>query len=165
VSEYHLEVTRDLNGPADEFCHEDSCWWGGESESRCALKSWGGLALRSYGHESDRYATGRAWVQPLDETLRPTHDAVGAKAYIVYNGYEKLDGYTPARIVAHLTGLTYRKIELHISPQYVNGSSGYLVADEATCAETNILELCYDQHYKADSDTIPHPTDSEVIAA
>lgn len=161
VSSHWVEFTRNLNGSAEEFCNEDSCWWGGYSYSRCSLKSWGGIGLRSYCSEhDDTYCPrGRAWVQPLDADMRPTHDTMGAHAYLVYNGYGNMDGYTPARIVAHLTGRTYRKVAVSLRPQYVNNSNGYLVADEATCNKVDSITFEADQH-----DTLDHTT-LEVAAA
>lgn len=130
-AEYAIEVTRDLNMTAEEFGHEDSCWWGGYESSRCALKSNGGFGMRDLPHGEVR---GRAWVMPLktkdDGDLTPTFDAQNAAAYVVFNGYGSLSGYTATRILAHMTGMTYRKIRFTCSPMYVNNSSGYLVAPE-----------------------------------
>jgi hypothetical protein len=145
---YWIEFTRDLNGEAEEYANEESCWWTSHSYSRCALKQWGGLALRSYRDlDAESYSpAGRAWVQPLNAKKRPTHDVMNAHAYLVYNGYGVLAGYQPARIVAQLAGLTYRKVGLVLSPQYVNGATGYLVADEVTCKNTEHVELSADVH-------------------
>src|SRR5205807_3813691 len=49
-----LEFTRDLNQPPEAFYNGESCWWTSHASSRCALKSWGGLAMRSYAEPSDR---------------------------------------------------------------------------------------------------------------
>lgn len=155
-SEYHIELTRDLNLSAAEFYHEDSCWWGGYSESRCALKSWGGIGLRSYDSmtEDPGYPEGRAWVQPLNADLKPTHDAKNAAAYIVYNGYGEMSGYTPARIIAQMTGMTYKKINFSASPQYVNSGIGYLVASAETCAKTAEVWFHGNTHNKRDADEL-----------
>jgi hypothetical protein len=152
-STWHVEFTRHLNADPAEFAHEDSCWWQSYYGSRCCLKNWGGIGLRSYEEGADRECPeGRAWVQPLNDELRPTHDAVNAFAYVVYNGYGEIDGYKAARIVAHLTGRTYRKVSFSAYGQYVNGDSGYLVADEATCeanAHLSIRSLA--EHDKLDA--------------
>lgn len=151
-SEWYVEFTRDLNLSAEDFYHEDSCWWQSYYESRCALKGWGGIGLRSFDDpERSDSVSGRAWVQPLNSDLKPTHDAMGAHAYIVYNGYGDLDGYKAARIVAHLTSKTYRKVDLSASPQYVNSGVGYLVADEATCAATTAVDYYYQAHDTLDA--------------
>jgi hypothetical protein len=146
---WHVEFTRDLNQPAEAFYHATSCWWGSEGHSRCALKRWGGLGMRSYdteGQDRDR-PTGRAWVQPLDRDLRPTIETLNAHAYLVYNGYGELSGYTPARLVAYLASRTYRKVPVGIRWQYVNNGTGYLVADQATCdATSNVAIRMNDQH-------------------
>lgn len=158
-----IEFTRDLNAPPNEFCNEDSCWWQSYSASRCAFKQWGGLGMRSYHNEGTytENAMGRVWVQPLDSALRPTHDVLGAHGYVIYNSYGTLDGYTAARIIAHLTGRTYRKVSVDLEPQYVNGNSGYLVADEATVRETKQVCFSDSEHSTRDAHTI----DNERIAA
>jgi hypothetical protein len=160
TSEWAVEFTRDLNLSPEDFCHEDSCWWGSYYESRCALKSWGGLGIRTF--ENDGYAdvpTGRAWVQPLNKDMQPTHNTINAHAYVVFNCYEALSMAKPARIIAHLTGRTYRKIQLNSDAQYINGDSGWLVADEETCQNTDSLYFDHDCHDKYDADQ-----DQEVYA-
>lgn len=146
-----IEITRDLNLSAADFYHEDSCWWQSYSESRCALKTNGGIGLRTFTQYNS--VSGRAWIMPLrltDEAeLVPTFDAMAADAYIVFNGYGDLDGYTPARIVAQMTGLTYAKVGFGCGPMYVNSDSGYLVASQDVLtrqAERGFLRLDVDQH-------------------
>lgn len=153
VSSWYVEVTRDLNQPADEFVHDDSCWWQSYSYSRCALKNWGGLGLRSYADScSPSYRpTGRAWVQPLDDSLQPTHNAASAFAYVVFNGYGELGGYTAPRIIGHLSSRSYRRIGLCNERQYVNNERGYLVADAATCEETSSLSFRFTEHDTRDA--------------
>ncbi len=131
-TDIQVELTRDLNLPAEEFYHAESCWWQSYSNSRCALKSNGGIGMRTFSHYGS--VEGRAWIMPLrlseDDFLRPTFDSLTADAYVVFNGYGDLSGYTPARVVAGMAGMTYRKIDFNCSPMYVNGTSGYLVASE-----------------------------------
>lgn len=150
--EYHVEVTRNLNLSAADFYHEGSCWFGrGEyAVSRCALKTSGGLGLRTFG---DYGVTGRAWVMPLrlndDDNLRPTCDTLTPDAFVVFNGYGALEGYAPARIVAHMAGWTYRKISFECEPMYVNNSTAYLIAPEHIAEEFSDdgrLYLTVDQH-------------------
>ena len=135
-AEFQVELTRNLNMSAEDFYHEDSCWWQSYSESRCALKSNGGIGMRTFsGHDGFHpRVQGRAWIMPLrlndQGYLVATFDAQTADAYMVFNGYGDLEGYTPARVVAGMVGMTYRKIGFTCDPMYVNGSSGYLVAPE-----------------------------------
>jgi hypothetical protein len=130
--DFEIEITRDLNLSAEEFYHEDSCWWQSYSESRCSLKTNGGIGLRTFGQYGD--VQGRAWIMPLklDEQgeLHATFDSMTPDAFMIFNGYGDLSGYAPARIVAHMAGMTYRKVSFDNSPMYVNNSSGYLVANE-----------------------------------
>lgn len=137
-SEVNVEMTRDLNQSASDFYHEDSCWWQSYYESRCALKSNGGIGMRTFSHSELGYVTGRAWVMPLkfeDGGFAPTFDTRSPDAYIVFNGYGDLEGYAAARIVASMTGLTYRKVSFSASPMYVNSDAGYLVAPESLAAQ------------------------------
>jgi hypothetical protein len=64
----------------------------------------------------------------------PTFDTMRAHAFMVFNGYGNLSGYAPARILAHMAGMTYRKVTFTRSmdngEMYVNGDAGYLVAAE-----------------------------------
>jgi len=90
--------------------------------------------------------SGRAWIQPLDENLEPISDLDNAVAYLVYNGYGDLEGYVGTRIVAYMTSKSYRKIGLNIYGQFVNGDSGYLVADEAICADITSISFDYPMH-------------------
>lgn len=152
TSDWAVEFTRRLNLDADDFCHDDSCWWQSYYKSRCALKNWGGLGMRAF----DSYDTpvGRAWVQPLDADLQPTHDTLGAHAYLVYNSYGQVDEYKAARIVAHLTGRTYRKVVFMANPQYVNSNMAILVADEATCLATSEVNYTFGEHDHRDAYTM-----------
>lgn len=135
-SEFHIEFTRDLNQSAGYFYHEDSCWWQSYENSRCALKNWGGLAMRTFTNEDDDHddPSGRVFVFPLGADLKPTQNAETAHAYMVFNAYGALSGYSSARIIAHLAGMTYRKVAfgMAIPDGYVNSSAGYLVASPDT---------------------------------
>jgi hypothetical protein len=129
-----VAVTRELNMGPEEFYNDDSCWWQSYTASRCALKSNGGFALRTFGPDGEVY--GRAWVLPFryDQSTIPqfetTFETVEADAFIVFNGYGDLGGYAPARLLAHMVGMTYRKIAFTCDPMYIN-AGGYLVAPEA----------------------------------
>lgn len=155
---WHIEFTRDLNASADEFCHGDSCWWGGYAASRCCLKNWGGMGMRSYSTEdTESYRpSGRTWVQPLDDTLDATHHTTDAHAFVIFNSYGDLGGFLAARIIAHLTGKTYRKIEYNADGQYVNNEVGYLVADQATCDATESVYLSHDEHHQRDAQSVTY---------
>lgn len=150
--DFSVATTRDLNMSPDEFYHDDSCWWQSYSEGRCALKANGGFGLRSFHANGD--VSGRAWVMPLkadpdgQSPLRPTFDTVTPDAFVVFNGYGQLEGYTAARIVSHMAGMTYRKVTFTCSPMFINGDSGYLVAPEeiATDYTDGTLRLTVDQH-------------------
>lgn len=164
-SDIAVELTRDLNLPAEDFYHEDSCWWQSYSESRCALKTNGGIGMRTFGGYGGNEVTGRAWIMPLrvtgeDGALRPTFDARTADAYMVFNGYGDLSGYTPARVVAGMAGMTYRKVGFDCSPMYVNNGSGYLVASEEVIEKhKTTVSLYVDIHSNL------YHTDAALVAA
>lgn len=154
--DFEIEITRDLNLSAYDFGHEESCFWTTYYESRCILKSNGGFGLRTFlkgtSTSSGDYVTGRAWVLPLKLVgdnhptlfpppptlgtnefaykLTPTFETLRPDAFVVFNGYGDLEGYAPARLLSHMAGMTYRKVELAVSGLYVNNESGYLVAPE-----------------------------------
>ena len=163
VSEHSIEVTRNLNLSAYDFGHEDSCWWQSYAYSRCSLKSNGGLGLRTF--DSSGEVSGRAWVQPLrmvndgdpSSAMGPTFDTESPDAFVTYNGYGDLDGYTAARLLAHMMGWTYRKVGLNAGNQYVN-SGGYLVAPENIASKYNSGSVCLDMDdhsnlYRTESNT------------
>jgi hypothetical protein len=160
-AEYQVAVTRQLNLPPEDFANGDSCWWGSYAASRCALKSNGGFGLRTF---YDVYGVvgveGRAWVMPLRQfdgggrnnpILVPTFETLEADAFVVFNGYGNLTNYTPARILAHMVGMTYRKVGFEAGGEgvmYINGECGYLVAPEeiATRYEDADLDLDIEAH-------------------
>lgn len=126
-----IAATRDLNLSAADFYHDDSCWWQSYSYSRCTLKTNGGFGLRSFTARGT--VSGRAWVMPLRQDprgrLAPTFDTITPDAFIVFNGYGELSGYTAPRLLAHMAGYTYRKVGFDCESMYIN-AGGYLVAPE-----------------------------------
>jgi hypothetical protein len=71
---YSFELTRDLNRPAHQFYHSDSCWWTCHAESRCYAKQNGTIGLRTF--EGER-VTGRVWLVPLRLALGPQKKNTG----------------------------------------------------------------------------------------
>lgn len=168
--DYTLAVTRDLNLSARDFGHPGSCWWMSYKASRCVLKTNGGFGLRSFG---DGEVTGRAWVMPVKSVgydFTPTFDAQSPDGFIVFNCYGDLSGYSAARIVAQMSGMTYRKVRLRITDVYVNHdggeSFGYLVAPEAIAAPytDSSIGLTVDRHSTLHEDENAAPaTNTEEI--
>lgn len=145
-----VEFTRRLNRSASYFYHSDSCWWEGYRTSRCALKTNGGLGMRTFDEWGD--VSGRAWVLPLKRGmsgLRPTFDTVSPAAMVVFNEYGDLAEYAAPRILSCMTGWTYRRVSFECTPMYVN-SGGYLIAPEAVTREyeRKSLLLSVHQHSK-----------------
>ena len=133
--DFTIAVTRKLNLSARDFAHPESCWWTSYSTGRCMLKTNGGFGIRTF---NGRDVSGRAWVFPLKKRdngeLTPTYETATPDAFVVFNGYGDLTGYAPARIMAHMNGMTYRKVEFNSEPMYVNSGSGYLIGPEELVA-------------------------------
>ena len=148
---FTVEVTRLLNRRASYFYHAESCWWGngGYGDSRCAFKTNGGVGMRSLSPHGSEAVTGRAWLLPLRKDsngyLTPTFETLTPDAFVIFNGYGELNSYTAPRIVAHLTGWTYSRIDFECRPMYVN-SGGYLVAPEDICRTVKDLSLSVPKH-------------------
>lgn len=140
-SEIEIEITRDLNQSASYFYHSDSCWWGGYYQSMCHLKQLHGFAIRTFDSLSGQL-NGRAWVIPLTRTDRDWTDCADAEkcdGYMLFNPYGP-DGYEFARILAQLTGMTYKKIAFGLgSDSYVNGNKGFLISSAEHCAATLVV--------------------------
>lgn len=142
-----VAVTRNLNLPARSFVNDDSCWWQPDyRESRCAFKTNGGFGLRSFA----RGVGGRAWVFPVDGYNRPIFDTLNAAGFVVFNGYGNLEGVTGARVMAHITGMTYQRIgfRVHLDGEegmQINGYSGYLLTPQGE-ARPDRLVWSLDHH-------------------
>jgi hypothetical protein len=125
------------SGPAECDC-SDACR--AETARRAATSTEPEPAVRT--------VTGRVWVQPVRfaRTLwHPTFDIEGADGFVVFNGYGDLSGYTPTRILAHMVGMTYRKIEYREGDAYIN-AGGYLVAPEGRTSTTPEIRLTAPHH-------------------
>ena len=166
---YRLSITRDLNKPKHEFVHGDSCWWSSYWWSRCNLKSLGGFGLRTWETDANgnEKPNGRAWMMPLKVNtpggtnarnygiLQAAPEMLPADAYIIFNGYgprnTRLDSLEFGRMVASMTGKSYRKIDFSISHHlmYVNGTNigadstgkGILVAEQSICDQIGAFAL------------------------
>jgi hypothetical protein len=149
---YSIEATRQLNLDASEFFHSESCWWQSYYASRCTLKSNGGFGIRTFDEYGD--VSGRAWVMPMkkdaNDYLNPTSNAEDPDAFVVFNGYGELSGYTGARIMSQLSGMTYRKTSFYVSGMYVNDDSGYIIAPE------DLAEKIYKRHNGIEINTTAH---------
>lgn len=111
-------------------------------------------------------AVGRAWMIPLALTLRGTADnsrfgkwmpdaPLPAEAYVVFNGYDgrrsqdRAELLDFARIIAQMTGKSYRKIDFYAPSMYINGTrigedgtpKGVLIAEQSVCAENAKVEI------------------------
>lgn len=176
-SDYFIEVTRQLNQSPEAFYNGDSCWWGGYANSRCALKTNGGFGLRTFSTAApaedegdyEEQVTGRAWVMPLrrehrrgggPDRLVPTFDTMQPDAFIVFNGYGSLEGYPGGRIMAYLSGWTYRRVRFSVTGMFVNGDVGHLVGPQDLVEQfSDGIELWLEKHsglYETEHEEMAH---------
>jgi hypothetical protein len=80
-----------------------------------------------------------------DGELVPTFDTMSPDAFVAFNGYGDLNGYTGARVMAAMAGWTYARISFECSPMYVN-AGGYLIAPEEIVQTCKSLDLSVRQH-------------------
>lgn len=147
--DFDIEFSRLFDQTAEEWGHAGSCWWQSYYHCRCAMKSNGGVGLRSINVKrgGGRQVLGRAWLYPLKKVtdeprngdpangwLVPTFNTETPDAFVVYNGYGNLQGYAAPRLIANMQGMTYRKVNMSLLTRpktgYINSGSGYLVAPE-----------------------------------
>jgi hypothetical protein len=85
--------------------------------------------------------------QDENDELAPTFETQTPDAFVVFNGYGDLSGYTAPRIVAHMAGMTYRKVGFDCDPMYIN-AGGYIVAPEEIAKKytDGSLSLSVQQH-------------------
>jgi hypothetical protein len=143
---HRVGFTRDLNQPREEFCNDDSCWWTDYWYSRCRLKQMHGMAVRTFDEDGDPIS--RAWLAPVkikpmldrygdpisgQKVLEPV-EALPADGYVLFNAYG-MEALPFARLIAQMTGKSYRKIALTIDGAYVNNNHGVLIAEQSDCAQ------------------------------
>jgi hypothetical protein len=149
--EFLIEVTRDLNLTSTEFANSASCWWSNYKESRCALKTNGGIGLRSFEDDDpDKNPNGRVWIMPLkvapDGGLTPTF-RTDTGVFFVFNGYGVLEEKAGVNVVQAMTDAEEVKlITFEADRYYVNNSRGYLMGPKDTIGHIDRLRLPLQQH-------------------
>lgn len=163
---HRISLTRNINLPRAEFVNDNSCWWSDYWYSRCTLKSLGGLGIRLW--TADRRGgdvpVGRAWMIPLAQATGEDRYSYGAwkpdaplpaPAYIIFNAYDgrtsqdRAELFDFARIIAQMTGKSYRKVAFTAPNMYINGatlgtdtqSKGVLIAEQSVCSVYNKVEI------------------------
>jgi len=147
-ADLRVAVTRNLNLPAHEFAHSGSCWWTDYRTSRCALKTNGGLGIRSFADNGR--VNGRAWILPLtpavDGSLSPTFRTTG-KHWLVFNAYGELNEQLAARVVSYMTEIpTFNRVDVNQELMYINNATGYLIAPQEALNRHTSLRLTITQH-------------------
>jgi hypothetical protein len=100
-----------VNGTPEEYCHRDSCWWGGYAQSRPMLRNNGGYALRMWEKGKP---VARCWVAPV------------ADGYLIFNAYGKLDLNLFAQILSTDWGMKFTRCSLtYPSGIYINNCAGF----------------------------------------
>lgn len=121
-------------GPA-EYCHQDSCWWGGYSFSRAVLFMGGGYAVRSWDLSGDvQKPIARCWLLPYQGK------------YVLMNAYGSCDLYKFARLLSNAWGLSYKKISVRCSASdrqqlYINSGEGILLGGVGEIEKMGSLEM------------------------
>lgn len=140
-----ISLTRNLDMDPSAYENEGSCWWGEFSYSRCELKAWNGYAVRTWTSptaDQNGRPESRAWLLPveIDEHGRViTKPTLAPNAYLLFNAYGELEMLPFARIIAGMTGKSYKKIgfEMHA---YIN-SGAVLIAEQSICDKLNSIYL------------------------
>lgn len=113
-------------GDAEEYCHRDSCWWGGYSSARPMLAGNGGYALRMWENGKP---VARCWIAPV------------ADGYVMFNAYGKMDLGLFARVISTSWGLKYGKCSmLYPESIYVNNGSGFHLHAEDP---KTVVDICH----------------------
>jgi len=139
---FKVEFTRNINRPASAFAHRESCWWSSHWQSRCQFKNLGGMGIRTFNSQDK--VSGRCWLIPLEiansgRIWQPSFKS-NSDAYIAFNAYgHELMPFS--RMVAQLTGKSYRKVELNGSRMYINGHVGVLIASQEVCDANSTVTL------------------------
>lgn len=78
---------------------------------------------------------------------RPTFDTVTPDAFLIFNGYGALQGYAAPRVLAYMTGWSYKKTDISIaSSMYLNSAYGYLVARQEILDSCTVVRLELENH-------------------
>ncbi|MHB8995769.1 MAG: hypothetical protein ACYC63_11000 [Armatimonadota bacterium] len=151
---YTFDFDDYLDWQAGDFGDEGSCFWSCNAAAREMLRRNGAFALRFY--DDDGYGIARSWVAPY-------YDG----SFVVFNGYNHNSGgyrdfhaapshglttLAQARILSHILGGTYKKVELENRGQingtlWINSGCGYVVgsidavADTPKCVDLDYPEL------------------------
>jgi hypothetical protein len=153
-----VRLDRAIGRDRHEYVNDNSCWWTDYWYSRCTLKSLGGMAIRCYNGD-DKLATARGWLIPLwygeaySTGWKPEPDLAKANGYVVFNVYDrngKLEAMHLGRMVAQMTGKSYKRVALGVHAMYVNGTermgrAGYsgsvLIAEQSLCDKTREISI------------------------
>lgn len=136
-TQYHCDIVRRITWQAGEFGDDGSCFWASYAHAKSCLHATGRFfALRAFEiDESDGSYAGvaRCWGFRLNDS---------EPRAVLFNAYG-LPLITFARILSHVTGLTYRAVELRNYGDgdaiYINRGPQYFVTgDEEGVTESRI---------------------------
>jgi len=145
-----VRLDRVIGHDRHDYINDNSCWWTDYWYSRCTLKSLGGMAVRCYNEEGTE-STARGWLIPLqfdDYKWQPQPDLGKATGYVVFNVYDRsnrLEAMHFGRMIAQMTGKSYKRLGLAVHNMYVNGgdranrpgySGSVLIAEQSLCEQT-----------------------------
>lgn len=114
-----------LTGRAHEYCHKDSCWWGGYERARPTLAANDGYAIRMWDNGNP---VARCWIAPA------------SGGYILFNAYGKLDLGAFSQVLSASWGMKFRKCSMQYpSTLYVNNGAGYHLHEENPASHIELL--------------------------
>lgn len=139
---YYYDITDQFDWNMGDFGDSGSCFWGSREDARYMLSDNGGLAFRLWDFEDENYGLARCWLVPVDE-----------KYAIIFNGYSRQGRQTVhlARILATITGYTYRKIDYlcnygsDCGMLYINGGVGYAIGPQAVVENLDRYDFRWDE--------------------
>lgn len=100
----YFDMTNNLERGRDYFYNGSSCWFGSASNGRYFLMDFGGGAIRLLSDEKEgSFPVGRCWFCPI----------LDGKALVLFNEYGQAGLFSYARMLANISGLSYKRIVLH----------------------------------------------------
>lgn len=143
--DYTIAITYGCDGDAEDYYHESSCWWGGESQSRDWLESNGGGAVRAYDTAGE--VVGRVWFIPYENGI------------VLFNSYGKGElQHTSAwkRILTQGLNLEACPVDFHFRPSgmmYINSHTSFFVGKFEDPYSSIYIHLDSPSIYKYENDS------------
>jgi len=134
-SEFDIDFTQTFEWKDGDFGDSGSCFWGGRSTAKDMLVKAGAYAMRFYDTDSGR-GIGRSWLMPIENN----------SAYMLFNSYGPYQIWTLARLLSHITGMPYKKVQLSnrgdcCGVLYINSNMGMMLGSEELLDKTTSYDF------------------------